>query len=61
MIGGVFLIVAGILIVMYPPLLSIIVAVLLIALGTTVVAIGYHNRKLRQHYDNPVIELFFRF
>lgn len=61
MIGGVFLIVAGILIVMYPPLLSIIVAVLLIALGTTVVAIGYHNRKLRRHSDNPVIELFFRF
>lgn len=61
MLGGVFLIVAGTLIVLYPPLLSIIVAVLLIALGTIMAVIGYHNRRLRRHYDNPVIELFLRF
>lgn len=61
MLGGVFLISAGILIVIYPPLLSIIVAMLLIAIGSIIVAIGYHNRKLRRDYDNPVIELFFRF
>ncbi|MGH8660066.1 MAG: hypothetical protein ACREV4_16795 [Gammaproteobacteria bacterium] len=61
MLGGVFLIIAGILIVLYPPLLSMIAAVLFIALGAIMVAIGYHNRKLRRHYDNPVIELFLRF
>lgn len=60
MLGGIILIIAGILILMYPPLLSIIVAALLIFLGVTVVSIAYHNRKLRRHFDNPVVELFFR-
>ncbi|MBT8112105.1 MAG: hypothetical protein KJO47_00360 [Gammaproteobacteria bacterium] len=45
---------------MYPLLLSIIVAALLILLGVIVVSIAYHNRKLRRHFDNPVVELFFR-
>lgn len=31
---------------------------LLIGMGSMTVAIGYHNRKLRRHHDNPVIELF---
>lgn len=60
MLGGIILIIAGILIAIYPPLLSIIVAILLIFMGVIVMAIAYHNRKLRRHYDNPVIELFFR-
>ena len=60
MLGGIILIVAGILIVIYPPLLSLIVATFLIILGLIIVSIAYHNRKIRRHYDNPVIELFFR-
>jgi len=60
MLGGIILIIAGILIAVYPPLLSVIVAVLLILMGWIVVSIAYHNRKLRRHFDNPVVELFFR-
>lgn len=60
MLGGIILIIAGILVAIYPPLLSFIVAILLILLGSIIVSIAYHNRKLRKHYDNPVIELFFR-
>ena len=60
MLGGIILIVAGILIAIYPPLLSIIVASLFILMGGIVVAIAYHNRKLRKHFSNPVVELFFR-
>ena len=60
MLAGTILISAGILIAIYPPLLSIIVAVLLVTLGAIVLTIAYHHRKLRRHYDNPVIELFLR-
>ena len=60
MLGGIILIVAGILIAIYPTLLSIIVALLLVFLGGLFVAIAYQNRKLRKHYENPIIELFFR-
>ena len=60
MIGGLLLVAAGILIALFPPLLSIIVAIILILMGSMVVAIAYHNRKLRKHYENPVVELFFR-
>ena len=61
MIAGIVLIIAGILIAVYPPLLSIIVAILLILLGSILVSIAYFNRKYSKHFDNPVIELFFRF
>ncbi len=60
MLSGIILILAGILIAIYPPLLSIIVAALLILMGGIVVSIAYHNRKLQRHFDNPVVELFFR-
>lgn len=60
MLAGIIFIVAGILILIYPPLLSIIVATILILLGVIVVSIAYHNRKLRRHFDNPVVELFFK-
>ena len=46
--------------VVYPPLLAIIVATLLILVGAMLVAVGYYQRKLRVHYDNPAVELFFR-
>ena len=60
MLGGTILILAGILIAVYPPLLTFIVAILLIFMGSMLVAIAYHNRKLQQHHDKPVVELFFR-
>jgi positive regulator of sigma E activity len=61
MASGIILIVAGILIALYPPLLSIIVATLLILAGVAVLSIAHYNKKLRKHYDNPAVNLFFRF
>ena len=61
MVAGLVLIVAGILIAVYPTLLSIIVAILLIFLGVMMMVAAYYDRKLSRHHDNPVIELFFRF
>ena len=61
MIAGIVLMIAGILLVIYPPLLSLIVAVFLILAGVTVLSIAYQERKLKRHYRNPVIEFFIRY
>lgn len=61
MIAGIVLILAGVLLIIYPPLLAIIVAALLIFAGVVVLSIANFNRKHRRHYDNPTIELFFRY
>jgi uncharacterized membrane protein HdeD (DUF308 family) len=61
MVAGLVLIIAGFLIAVYPPLLSIIVAALLIFLGATTMVAAYFDRKLSRRHENPVIELFLRF
>jgi uncharacterized membrane protein HdeD (DUF308 family) len=60
MIAGVTLILAGVLLVVYPPLLSIIVAAFLILSGVMAISIARHNRRLERHFDNPTIDIFFR-
>jgi Flp pilus assembly protein TadB len=61
MLAGVFLVIAGMAITLYPPLLSLIVAALLILLGALVITIAYYDRRLSRHHDNPATELFLRF
>jgi hypothetical protein len=61
MLAGVILIVAGLLIAVFPPLLAWIVAFLLILAGAMVISIAYYNRKMARHFDNPFVEIFFRF
>ncbi len=61
MIAGIVFIVAGLLIALYPPLLSIIVAALLILAGIGLISFAHFQRKLDLHYRNPVVETFFRF
>jgi hypothetical protein len=60
MVAGIVLIIAGVLLVIYPPLLSLIVAGFLILVGTMVISIARYNRKYHRHYDNPTIEFFFK-
>jgi len=57
---GVFFILAGILIALYPPLLSIIVAAVLIFIGAGAVSVGYRVRKMQKRFDDPFIDFFFR-
>jgi hypothetical protein len=61
MLAGMILIVAGLLIAVYPPLLSWIVAALLMFLGGLLLSVAWYNRKLSRHYENPLIEIFLRF
>ena len=61
MITGIVFIIAGILLVLYPPLLSIIVALFLIFLGVMVISVARYNRRYQRHFDNPTIEFFFRY
>jgi cytochrome c biogenesis protein CcdA len=60
MTAGLVFIIAGVLLVLYPPLLSIIVATLLIFIGVLIIAIVRNERKLQRHHQNPTIEFFFR-
>jgi uncharacterized membrane protein HdeD (DUF308 family) len=61
MLLGIIFIVAGILIAIYPPLLSLIVAALLIFLGISLVSISYHYKKACKRLENPYLDFFIRF
>lgn len=61
MVTGIVFIIAGILLVLYPPLLSIVVALFLIFLGVMVISVARYNRRYQRHFDNPTIEFFFRY
>jgi Flp pilus assembly protein TadB len=61
MVFGILLIAAGILIAVYPPLLSWIVATVLIFAGMFLFLLGYYYRKMSRDFENPVVNFFFRF
>ena len=61
MVVGIILIVAGIMIALYPPLLSIIVASLLIFIGVTLTVISYRFKKMHKHFQDPFADFFIRF
>ena len=61
MLTGIVLLLAGISITLYPPLLSIIVANVLIARGLLLAVIAWYHRELQRWADNPVIELILRY
>jgi uncharacterized membrane protein HdeD (DUF308 family) len=61
MVAGIVLILAGIMLVVYPPLLSIIVAVFMILVGVMAISIARFNHRNQRHFDNPTVEFFFRY
>ena len=61
MIAGIFLILAGIMIALYPPLLSIIIAMLLIFVGSVLTVMSYRFKKMNKHFSDPFTDFFFRF
>jgi hypothetical protein len=61
MLTGIVLLLAGISIALYPPLLSIIIASILIALGLLLVVSAWYHRKLQRRGGNPIIELILRY
>ena len=61
MVAGIIFILAGILIAIYPPLLSIIVASILILIGIVVLSVSYRYKKMSKHFENPWLDFFVRF
>lgn len=61
MVTGIVLILAGLLLVLYPPLLSIVVAAFLIFAGILAISVARFNRRHQRHFENPTVEFFFRY
>jgi Flp pilus assembly protein TadB len=60
MLLGIILIVCGILIAAYPPLLSLIVATLFISAGIITLIAGYRYKKMAKKFEDPFIDFFMR-
>lgn len=60
MSAGIVLILAGILIAVFPQLLSLIVAFVLIFAGGVLTYIGYYYKKNPRKFDDPFRNFFFR-
>ena len=61
MLLGIMFLIAGTLIAIYPPLLSIIVAGILIFAGISLIVISYHYKRISKQIDNPFVNFFMRF
>jgi len=61
MIVGILFLVSGVLIALYPPLLSLIVAGVLVFTGISFISISYHYKKLSKRFENPYVDFFIRF
>ncbi len=61
MVIGIMLILAGVLIAIYPPLLSIIVALLLIFIGSFLAISSYRFKKLKRKIPNSYFDFFIRY
>jgi len=60
MVLGIILIIAGILIAVYPPLLALIVASILVFAGIFFIYLGYYYKKISRTFDDPFMNFFFR-
>ena len=58
---GFMVILSGILIAVFPKLLSLIVASFLIVTGVWIVVISYYYKKMSKHFENPFLDIIVRF
>jgi Flp pilus assembly protein TadB len=61
MITGILLIVCGMMIVLYPPLLSIVVGALIISAGSILCVISYRYKKMSRRIEDPFLDFFVKF
>jgi len=59
MIIGLIFILVGIMIAVYPQLLSLIIASFLILIGVIFITMGYHARKISRRFGDPFVDYFF--
>jgi len=60
MLLGVILVISGILIALYPPLLSLIVAALFIFIGAMVLMMSYRYKKTARRFEDPFLDFFMK-
>ena len=60
MLLGIILILCGVMIAVYPPLLSLIVAGLLIAIGVITIMVGLNYKKAAKRFDDPFLDFFMK-
>lgn len=61
MLTGIFFVAVGVLIIMYPALLSIIVAAFLIIMGLSIFLTSIYFRRASKRFANPYMNFFVRF
>lgn len=60
MVLGIILVLAGILIAIFPPLLAWVVAAVLIFSGIFLIYLGYQFKKVNRNFGNPFIDFLFK-
>ena len=60
MLLGIILIICGLLIALYPPLLSIVVACIFIFLGTIITLMSYKYKKMSGQNRDPFLDFFMK-
>jgi len=60
MLLGIILILSGILIAVYPQILSLITASILVFAGIFFVYLGYYYKKVSRTFNDPFMNFFFR-
>jgi Flp pilus assembly protein TadB len=60
MVLGIILMFCAIMIALYPPLLSIIVAALLFMIGSFICIMGYRYKKMAKKFDDPFLDFFMK-
>ncbi|MFH1878815.1 MAG: hypothetical protein ABH883_08420 [Candidatus Omnitrophota bacterium] len=61
MIIGIILILSGILIALYPPLLSLIIAALLVFTGSILFLVSLRYKRISRESGDPFLDFFIRF
>ena len=61
MLLGIILILCGVLIALYPPLLSLVVAIKFIFSGVLLLTVGYRYKKMTRKFEDPIVDFFMKF
>ena len=61
MATGLFFVLAGVLILIYPAILIAMIAGILIMMGLGIMAMSWNFRRLRKHHDSQVANWIFRY
>ena len=61
MITGIFFILAGIMLVVFPKLLALMVAAVFILIGLFMMHMSFYYKRMARKFNDPVMDFMFRF